>query len=204
MQHYDKLVGKIEKDLEGHQNLILLIGLAGCGKTSLAMALITRANPQKTTRVSLDCIITMASGYNYDSELRDFYRALEIAAVKKSLSGGYNLVIDDTNITKEIRKLFIDTGKEYQDIQIVGIYFNIPIESCIQRRLNDPLITLREQHCQKANWADIIKNQSNIMEEPGLEERFDIIYELDENSSIVKVKKSALQTPNPLFIPQIY
>lgn len=190
MQYYDKLASQIEKDLGAHQNLILLIGLAGCGKTSLAMALITRANSRKTTRVSLDSIITMASGYNYDSELRDFYRELEIAAVKKSLSGGYNLVIDDTNITKEIRELFIDTGKKYQDIQIVGIYFNTPIESCIKRRLNDPLITLREQHCQKANWADIIKKQSDIMEEPGLEEGFDMLYELDENSFIVKIKKS--------------
>jgi len=42
----------------------------------------------------------------------------------------------------------------------------------------------------KANWADIIKNQSNIMEEPRLEEGFDVLYELDENSFIVKIKKS--------------
>jgi predicted kinase len=190
MQYYDKLVSKIEKDLEGHQNLILLIGLAGCGKTSLAMTLVKRANPQKTTRVCLDSIITMESGYNYDPELRDFYRAIEIETAKKSLEGGYNLVVDDTNITKEIRKLFIDTGKRYRDVQTVGIYFNIPVESCIERRLNDPLLRLRENYSKKNDWTDVIKKQSNIIEEPSLKEGFDMLFELDENSSIVKMKKS--------------
>ncbi|OYD16042.1 hypothetical protein CH333_04395 [candidate division WOR-3 bacterium JGI_Cruoil_03_44_89] len=189
MEYYDKLVGELAKDLSEHQNLILLIGLAGCGKTSLAMTLIKQAELQKTTRVCLDSIITMESGYNYDIELRNFYREIEFETAKKSLESGYNLVVDDTNITKEIRKLFIDIAKQYRAIQTVGIYFNIPLHCCIERRTNDPSLAIREKYSQKTDWGEVIKKQSDIVEEPCLTEGFDVLFELNEKSSIVKISK---------------
>ncbi|MCK4329406.1 ATP-binding protein [candidate division WOR-3 bacterium] len=190
MEYYNELIGKIQGYLKERQCLILMIGPAGCGKTTLAMSLVNMVSSPKTTRVCLDSLITMESGYNYDYELRDFYRELEIDTSRKSLEHGHSLIVDDTNISRDIRKLFIELGNEYGGVQTVGIYFNLSSESCIERRVNDPLLALREKYCKKADWSSIIKKQTDLAEEPGLDEGFDVLFEVNKDNEIKVYKKN--------------
>ena len=91
----------IEDCLRNRQSLVLLIGPAGCGKTTLAMSFIGGDFNPKITRVNLDSIIEMKSGYNYDYELKNFYRELEFLTARKSLEYGHTVIVDDTNIKKD-------------------------------------------------------------------------------------------------------
>lgn len=184
MEYYEEVVNDIRNYLKDRQSLILLIGTAGCGKTTLAMTLLKAMPHLKTTRVCLDSIISMESGYNYDRELGGFYRELEITIAKKSLEHGHNLLVDDTNISKDTRKLFLDLVKGYDYIQAVGIYFDLSAESCIARRINDPLLVVRERFCEKADWANIIQKQSGIVEKPSLGEGFDLLFEINEKCGL--------------------
>ncbi len=181
MEYYEELVNDIRNYLKNQQSLIILIGTAGCGKTTLAMELLKKISNPKITRVCLDNIISMESGYNYDLELKNFYRELEIATARKSLEHGHNLMVDDTNISKEVRRLFLDLVKEFDDIQTIGVFFNLSARSCIERRTNDPLLAVRERYCEKADWSSIIEKQMSMLQRPSPEEGFDLIFEIDDS-----------------------
>ncbi len=246
----------------------LLIGLIGSGKTTFSRKL-WETNPQGTIRVCLDEIIQMMSFYNYHLELKPLYGAFERIPIIKGLSLGYNIVIDRTNLTKEIRSYFIgiptkireiagqmfrivkseesglfsenktklllaltsyldsleasgvdkdivdamremaekklEENKELslfgrkdettladhlnrlRNIQIIGVFFDVPPDLCLKRRLEDPLNKLREQ-TREVDWKAVLDKMLLMMEKPSLDEGFDRIIYVDENGGIKNVE----------------
>ena len=64
-------------------------------------------------------------------------RKKELEYVEKCLMEGKSIVIDDTNLTKKIRKLHIDLAKKY-NAKIIGIFMNTSIGLIKQRRRKRP------------------------------------------------------------------
>ncbi|MCK4233642.1 AAA family ATPase [candidate division WOR-3 bacterium] len=72
--------------------------------------------------------------------------------------------------------------KDIAQTEIVGIFFDVPEEICIQRRLGDPLNIVRDRG-QKINWKAVIKKMKKQLEQPEINEGFDRIYRVNQNGS---------------------
>jgi len=243
----------------------LLIGLIGSGKTTFSRKLWAK-DPENTIRVCLDDIIQMMSFYNYSLELKPLYGEFERIPIVKGLLYGYNVVVDRTNLTREIRAYFLhipykirelasglydvilseetglfpgnrerllqavssflekqrsdededivnalleiiekklDKAKEIplfgeeripgllehldrlKKLNIVGVYFDIPPDICLERRLKDPMNKLREQ-TRRVDWKSVLDKMLMMLEVPSLEEGFDEILYVDETGSVRK------------------
>jgi len=79
---------------------------------------------------------------NFEHEVVDLsmfgnIRKKELEYVEKCLKEGKNIVVDDTNLTKKIRKLHVDLAKKY-DAKLIGIFMNTSIGLIKQRRWKRP------------------------------------------------------------------
>lgn len=57
-----------------------------------------------------------------------------VPKVAKELDAGKSVILDNTNLTKAVRKLFIDLGKE-KGVEVYGYYMKTSIEDCQIRHL---------------------------------------------------------------------
>jgi HAD superfamily hydrolase (TIGR01662 family) len=101
--------------------LILLIGFQGSTKSSYAAAYTKDVNAADTIVLSRDA----AGGKAVDL----------LPALKKHLAAEKTVVIDNTNLTKDARKPFIDAAKDLNK-QVKVIHFDSPIEDCQIRILH--------------------------------------------------------------------
>ena len=89
-------------------------------------------------------------------------RKKELKYIEDCLKEGKNVVVDDTNLTRNIRKLHIDLAKKY-DAQIIGIFMNTSVGLIEQRR------TRRNEQFPMA----VINKQLKDLETPNKDEGFD-------------------------------
>ncbi len=75
-------------------------------------------------------------------------RKKELEYIEECLKEGKGVVIDDTNITRDIRKLHIDLAKKY-NAKITGIFMNTSMGLIQQRRLKRrkefPMVVINKQ-----------------------------------------------------------
>jgi bifunctional polynucleotide phosphatase/kinase len=89
---------------------------------------------------------------NFDhEEIRLYYfdnRKKEMNYIEQCLKQGKSIVVDDTNLTKDIRKMHIDMAKRY-NAKIIGIFINTSIGLLHQRRMRRnkqfPLVAINRQ-----------------------------------------------------------
>lgn len=102
-------------------------------------------------------------------------RYQENLALNECLKNNDNIVIDNTNITKEERKKYILAGKE-NNYKIIGYYFKSSIGECIERN---------EKRKNKIPRTAVV-NKFNNLELPSLNEGFDELYYVSiENSEFI-------------------
>ncbi len=89
--------------------MIILVGIAGSGKTTWC----TKYLPHHT-RISLD-------------DIKNHNRKLEDKMIISELEKENNIVIDDTNLTRDIRERHITIAREYCTL-VNAIYFCIDIQ----------------------------------------------------------------------------
>lgn len=148
------------------QELVLLVGNVGCGKSFLAKRLAKRG----AIVVNNDNLLQMYHGeYTYDSDLREFYHEVEDVTIKQALKSGRSVVIDRTNIDEKSRKRFIDIG-HIHGVKITSFDFGPGQDMQLQRRLNDP----------KGQTIDTWRSVYNMMhmkyKKPSSEEGIDGVY----------------------------
>jgi predicted kinase len=76
---------------------------------------------------------------NFDhEEIRLYYfdnnRKKEMDYIEQCLKQGKSIVVDDTNLTKDIRKMHIEMAKKYS-AKMVGVFMNTTIGLLHQRRM---------------------------------------------------------------------
>jgi predicted kinase len=107
---------------------VLMIGVALSGKTTYVKA-------------------------NFDhEEIRLYYfdnnRKKEMDYIEQCLKQGKSIVVDDTNLTKDIRKMHIDMAKRY-GAKMIGIFMKTSIGLLHQRRMRRneqfPLVAIHRQ-----------------------------------------------------------
>ena len=121
---------------------VLMIGVALSGKTSYVKSNF------KHQRIAL-------SHFNND-------RKKELEYIEKCLKKGIDVVIDDTNLTEEIRKLHITLGKKY-NAKIRGIFMNT----------SQAILEKRQRSRRDPFPLSAIYKQLKILETPMVAEGFD-------------------------------
>ena len=151
------------------QELILLVGNIGCGKSFLAKRLSKRG----AIVINNDALLKTFHGgeYTYDLNLSKFYRSVEESAIHAALDTGRSVVIDRTNINKQSRSRFIHIGKDMYNARIVSFDFGPGQDMQLQRRLDDP------QGQTAETWKCVYKMMQEKYEKPSNDERIDYVYQ---------------------------
>ncbi len=108
-------------------SLVLLIGPAGCGKSTFA-----KNHFKPTEVISSDfCRALVSDDENDQSASAGAFEVLHLIAAKR-LSAGRLTVIDATNVQKRARASLLALARRYHR-PAVAIVFNMPVEICIQQ-----------------------------------------------------------------------
>lgn len=127
---------------------ILFIGIQGCGKSWYYDHFLA----QEFEHINLDALHT---------------RNKERIAIEEAIFYGRNIVIDNTNPTKEDRQRYIPTFRA-AGYRIEGYFFESRVQDCIRRNAQ------RTGKARVPNAA--IAATSNKLELPSKEEGFDSLY----------------------------
>lgn len=148
--------------------LTLLVGNVGSGKSLLASKL---SRLHGDVVLNLDAIQESMSGgrYNaYDANKKEIYSAIEKILVGESLKMGFGVVIDRTNMSREIRKKYIDLAKEHK-VPVMCFNFGPGTSEELQRRIDNP----RDHSPEK--WREVHTRLRASYEEPSSDEGIGII-----------------------------
>ena len=140
------------------KTILIFIGIPASGKTSFY----NHYYKNDYKHINLD---TLKTRYQENLVLNEY------------LKDNVNLVIDNTNISKEERKKYITAGKE-NNYKIIGYYFKSSINECIERNEK------RENKIPRTAVA----NKFNNLELPSLNEGFDELYYVSIENSEFKIE----------------
>ena len=137
--------------------VILMVGIAGSGKTTLSKL----AFPNHV-HVSLDALKTLSAREKVDMLAQHKYRSCctklpndrkrECVLLRESLNACKNVVIDDTNLTREIRAGHISTSHEYGAV-VRAVHFTNTSQafSYNRKRMKKLSDSVLHGHCGKIN-----------------------------------------------------
>jgi len=107
---------------------VIMIGIALSGKTTYCKA-------------NFDHEVVQLG--NFDNN-----RKKELEYIENCLKQGESIVVDDTNLTRKIRKMHIDLAKKY-NAKVLGIFLNTSLNLIQKRRLRRrepfPMVVINKQ-----------------------------------------------------------
>lgn len=131
-------------------SLILLIGVAGSGKSTFA-----RKRFQSTEIVSSDaCRAVVCDDETNQEATKDAFELVQFIA-RKRLAHGRLTAIDATNVREQARRPLLWLAEEYR-CPVVAIVFNTPQELCVARR--------RATGPEQNFWPDVIAEQTKQLQ----------------------------------------
>lgn len=133
----------------------MMIGIASSGKTTISKRLFP-----KHIRISLD-------------EIPKYSRTIEHQIIEKHLQNGDNIIIDDTNLTRDIRSKHIEQARKH-GATINAVFLDLSMEK-IQLQ--------NSKREKKLPDAALFKMQKQL-ERPMKEEGFGFIQTLDSRFSV--------------------
>lgn len=145
------------------QIIYLLVGLIGSGKSTWSKKKVREE--EDTVIICKDNFREMLRGkYVFDFKYEDTVKSLMKFGLRKALQNGFNVIIDETNITRKkraelINKIKIINGWCYDNLKLVILYFP-DNNNCIENRMTNPRGISREQ------WEDVYNNMKKQFEKP--------------------------------------
>ncbi len=117
------------------RKFIILRGLPGSGKTTYAKNYII--NNENTIRINRYDLRKML-GCKWSRDFKNTVKNIEITIAKKAIVEGYNIIIDDTNISKSTVQMWEEIATSpmatEQDYEFVIIdFFDVDVKECIRR-----------------------------------------------------------------------
>ena len=112
------------------QNLIVLIGIPGCGKSTFADH---ARNEAGMTVISTDEIREELTGEAGSQERNKDVFPLAYGRTRRALEEGKDVVFDATNVTRSSRKQVLSCIPDRNSIRVTYVWFDVPLAKCIQR-----------------------------------------------------------------------
>lgn len=143
--------------------LYLMCGLIGSGKST--MALKKRESDSNAVIVNRDALRQMFLGkYDYDRAYEDMVQRAADMLVRGVLMHRRDVIIDETNLTKDKRAYWIDIVKSYDpSVEIVCVYLTEKVNN-VEYRMKDPRGKSREV------WQEVYDRMLESFEPPTLNE----------------------------------
>ncbi|MCP4130160.1 MAG: AAA family ATPase [bacterium] len=150
------------------QTMYILTGLIGSGKSTWAKN--KALEEENIIIVNKDTFRFMIKGgsYTHEREYEPLIKKLAKNSIKIALGSGFNIIIDETNLTRNSRKEYLNLAKAYteftlDEIKIVFVYFPEK-EQNINNRMKEDKGVSRE------TWQKVFNNMLETFEEPTEEE----------------------------------
>ena len=154
------------------QELIILVGNIGCGKSTLA-----RKYARKGYIImNGDGLLTSIQGgiYGlYNPDMKPVHDEIEQEVIVSALVGGFSVVVDKTNMTKKVRKMYFDIVRyvihqiTMNRITVRAIDWGPGYQYTLNRRLDNP------GGIKKSVWVNVHEQMKHDYEKPSLKEGFD-------------------------------
>lgn len=159
------------------RKVYVLIGLPGSGKSTWATARLYFENEKTCAIVSRDAILTMLCGeYKYYEGFKDIVTEIGGSASIQILNNGYDLIVDQTNLTVEIRQevtnFIVRLFPRRNDVEIWFVHFT-ETETNLARRMKDSRGETIEY------YFDIIQKMKNKFEPIRFSEDYNYLLEVD-------------------------
>lgn len=152
-------------------NLCIMIGPAGCGKSTLAKEVAKKA--QLCTVVASDDI--RHELYKDESVQKDHNKVFQIAHERtvEALRSGKDVIFDATNLLGHYRKDLMKATEPFTD-RVIGVVYDGDLKTCLERN------SKRTRHVPD----DIIGRMYNTLHgrhnKPVIEEGFDILISMSQ------------------------
>ena len=159
------------------KNLKILVGNIGSGKSGYCKKLAEKNN----VIISADDVrYSLGAGkYTFNPKYeRAIYISLRKLCELLMLDSEANVIIDETNMTKQQRKLYLKLADIFDYNKIAVIFPKLSKEESIKKRLG-----ANHGDTPKEVWEEVWEKKNKEYEEPTLEEGFDRI-ELYEERNI--------------------
>jgi len=143
--------------------LILMVGVQGSGKTTIAKKLAKMSN---FVRVGVDDIKEMIG--DSCEEKKKIRRHIQYLLVSELLKDGYNVILDRMALSKETRKSIIDRYRQLAS-KIIAVFVNPPLDVSFKRNQNRP---------NPVSYESYIEHLEDF-EHPSKDEGFDEIIEVE-------------------------
>jgi len=148
------------------QKAWVLSGLPGSGKTTWAK----KRTSLKTVIISRDSIREMLSGkYKVNSKLENLVLQIAKKSVSLALKEGFNIIIDETCLTKKTRLRWLKLIKKINKRCRCILVIFPETKNNLKFRMRSP------KGLSKRVWQRVINKMKKIMQEPSLKEGWDLI-----------------------------
>lgn len=140
------------------KTMYILCGLPGSGKTTWAKGKIESSTDtiyvnRDDFRNSLFC-----GKYTFNKNIEPVIKATVEEMVSQALLNDVSVIIDETNLTEEKRRKWIEKGSLYGGKQVI-VHFTA-MDECLENRMRDPRGISREK------WESVINGMKETFEPP--------------------------------------
>jgi len=150
------------------KKLIIMVGNIGGGKSTTVKKLAKRGY----VVISRDSFRYMLGGgdYLFHPDLEPLVHHMNIDCLIRCLQVGLNVVVDETNVSRGMRKRYLELGRDYGYTVIALVMPRLSMKEAVDRRLKEP-------HGQPSRelWEGVWKKFENKYYEPTIEEGFNYV-----------------------------
>jgi predicted kinase len=117
-------------------HIVLMRGLPASGKSTHARSLIEKNGNYK--RVNRDELRMMIDNGKHSTSKEKYIRKVELAIADLYLAEGFNIIVDDCNLSEHAMSMWREFAREHKVQMEVKDFTDIPVEECIERDRRRP------------------------------------------------------------------
>ena len=161
--------------------IILLVGNIASGKTTSCKDYSRNLNARVVSKD--DIRYSLGAGeYVFDLKCEKGVHASALVLTEELMKSEQNIIIDETNMDKKIRKPYLKLAKKYGYTPYATVFPRISQKKAVQRRLNNNHGTT-----DKKTWDGVFKRNKKRYQEPTNKEGFRYIVNLKKHRLLGKV-----------------
>lgn len=149
------------------QVVYLCVGLPGSGKSTWANKKVQEE--KDIVIINQDFIRTMLKGeYFYDKKYEPLVHKIAVNSLISAMDLGFNVILDQTNVSRDRRKFWVELIKNKPDYQVIYVHFGEFVNN-LENRMKDPKGLTKEE------WENAIYTLKSLYQPPLKEEGYDLI-----------------------------